>query len=553
LQSESSESDISEGASMRTEIEIPITAILPNPWQPREQEDPEHIKKIALSIAQDGLMQIPVGRWVFPDGNPVKGMGSADLTGSGLKVQLAFGHSRLAAFKWLEDVKPHSDLKGDWARMPVILADLDDEEMFRMAITENIARKDLSPLEQARSMKAYRDQFGKTSSEIGELYHLGESTVRNKIRLLELPAEIQAALADGTMPEGVGRELLTLYDLPASTQKATKTVWLDGGRERVDLLKWALEQHPTAEAVRKAITSLVKQEGRDLYTAKWKLDDRVDASRDERVRCELCSECDHLVRREKLLMCLDPACHAARTALWNIDRLQAASEVCGIQPASDIHRAYFDYSKLSSAALESARRAGCENLRLVTGLTVWSTEAHMSVPGFEDVQIYCAKRRGYCTCQSGHDALARQQATPVQAALPDGKAATQTSAVVDHQPTAEDLREASRERRREEKQNKVEVEAIREDYARRLANAFLDRNPTVMIKLLLGNSVWGDEKKELKKAGPFEIVLARAKQAAFEINYGAWDPTAELRRVNAFLAEAGLPLMESQEEATDGH
>jgi hypothetical protein len=82
-------------------IEILLDRIDANPWQPRETEDKEHIKKIALSIAQDGLMQVPVGRWVFPDGTPVHGMGRADLTGSGLRVQLAFGHSRLAAFWWL--------------------------------------------------------------------------------------------------------------------------------------------------------------------------------------------------------------------------------------------------------------------------------------------------------------------------------------------------------------------------------------------------------------------------------------------------------------------
>jgi ParB family transcriptional regulator, chromosome partitioning protein len=63
--------------------QIDITLIDPNPWQPRQSEDAEHIEKIALSIAQDGLMQVPVGRMV--DG----------------RVQLAFGHSRLAAYKLL--------------------------------------------------------------------------------------------------------------------------------------------------------------------------------------------------------------------------------------------------------------------------------------------------------------------------------------------------------------------------------------------------------------------------------------------------------------------
>lgn len=45
-------------------VNVLLECFLPNPWQPRESEDAEHIKKIALSIAQDGLMQVPVGRWV---------------------------------------------------------------------------------------------------------------------------------------------------------------------------------------------------------------------------------------------------------------------------------------------------------------------------------------------------------------------------------------------------------------------------------------------------------------------------------------------------------
>ena len=47
---------------------IGLEDIDPNPWQPRQGEDPEHIKKLALSIVEDGLMQVPVGRWTHPDG-----------------------------------------------------------------------------------------------------------------------------------------------------------------------------------------------------------------------------------------------------------------------------------------------------------------------------------------------------------------------------------------------------------------------------------------------------------------------------------------------------
>lgn len=198
-------------------IDILIDRILPNPRQPREREDPGHVMKIALSIAHDGLMQAPVGRWVFPDGTPAVGMGRADLTTSGMKVQLAFGHSRLAAFKWLETVKDHSDLKGDWSHMPVVVKDLTDDQMLEELIHENIARKNWTPIEEARLMLDCRER-GKTSLEIGELFGLSDSAVRNKIRLLSLPETLQDALRRGDITEGVGRALVPLYDLPEAAR-----------------------------------------------------------------------------------------------------------------------------------------------------------------------------------------------------------------------------------------------------------------------------------------------------------------------------------------------
>ena len=96
-----------------------------NPWQPRQSEDPEHIKKIALSIAEDGLLQTPVGRWAHPSGKPMPSAAgyepddfAALMIATGWHVQLAFGHSRLAAYKWIVDVQDHSNIEGDYSRSP---------------------------------------------------------------------------------------------------------------------------------------------------------------------------------------------------------------------------------------------------------------------------------------------------------------------------------------------------------------------------------------------------------------------------------------------------
>ena len=198
------------------EINFPIKKVNKNPWQPRQSEDQEHIRNLALSIANDGLLQKPLGRIVDIEGVPVKlndvFSGPSDPERKVKQfyfVQLAFGHSRLSAFQWLED----SAVIGYWSEIPVILKDLTDEEMFRLAITENLQRKELNPIEEAAAMTAYRDDFGKTSQEIGDLFGLSDSAVRNKLRLLRLPADIQAWLKNGTITEGVGRALVGLFDV----------------------------------------------------------------------------------------------------------------------------------------------------------------------------------------------------------------------------------------------------------------------------------------------------------------------------------------------------
>ncbi|HSV85302.1 MAG TPA: ParB/RepB/Spo0J family partition protein [Levilinea sp.] len=181
-----------------------LSIIDPNPWQPRQEKDPEHIKKIALSIAQDGLMQVPIGRRV--DG----------------RVQLAFGHSRLAAYRWLVDMLPSSNIEGDYTRMPVELRELSDLQMFDLAIRENIARKDLSPIDEARAMLRYRQDFGKTSKEIGELFGISDSAVRNKMRLLELPETVQAQVG-GDLSEMTARRLISLQKVaPAQVETVAR-------------------------------------------------------------------------------------------------------------------------------------------------------------------------------------------------------------------------------------------------------------------------------------------------------------------------------------------
>lgn len=182
---------------MTTQL-VKLELIQDNPYQPRTTDDPEHIKKLALSIAADSLLQIPQARNHQVDGS----------------FQLAFGHSRRKAFEWLRDTFPTSEGLPDryehYTCMPLEIVELTDEQMYRYAITENIQRKDLSPIEEAQAMIRYRDEFKKNSDEIGELFAKTGSTVRGLIRLLDLPAVVQEKIASGEITQGAARKLLTI-------------------------------------------------------------------------------------------------------------------------------------------------------------------------------------------------------------------------------------------------------------------------------------------------------------------------------------------------------
>lgn len=167
----------------------PLDVIDPNPFQPRLREDPDHVRRIADSIKAHGLKQIPVGRV---------------LHGDQVRVQLGAGMTRLAAFRLL--LAETGD--GQYAMLPVHVQSLTDQEMFETAVVENHDRKDLTPTELARSMKTYRDRFGKTSKQIGALYGLDDATVRNYLRLLDLPSQLQGQVDKGEISQATARKFL---------------------------------------------------------------------------------------------------------------------------------------------------------------------------------------------------------------------------------------------------------------------------------------------------------------------------------------------------------
>jgi ParB/RepB/Spo0J family partition protein len=172
-----------------------LECIKDNPYQPRTADNVEHIKNLALSIAADGLLQVPKARHTLEG------------------AELAFGHSRRKAFEWLKANWEKTGLReryNNYTEMPLNFEELSNEDMYRQAVSENVQRKDLDPIELAKAMVVYRDQFGKNSDEIGELFGMNGATVRGKLRLLDLPEQAKKELSEGLISEGTARDILSL-------------------------------------------------------------------------------------------------------------------------------------------------------------------------------------------------------------------------------------------------------------------------------------------------------------------------------------------------------
>jgi ParB family chromosome partitioning protein len=171
------------GTPPQADSYAPISMIIPNPQQPREAMSEESLAELAASIREHGILQPLV---VSQDA--VTGM-----------YTLIAGERRLRAAK----------LAG-LEKVPVIIRTVSEQQRLTQALIENIQRADLSPLETARGFRRLIDEFNLTHESLAAQVGKSRVTVTNNLRLLNLPAEVQQALADNRISEGHARALLGL-------------------------------------------------------------------------------------------------------------------------------------------------------------------------------------------------------------------------------------------------------------------------------------------------------------------------------------------------------
>lgn len=176
--------------------EIPVTAISPNPRQPREVFDEERLEELAASIKEVGLLQPVVVRSV-----------------EGGRFELIMGERRWRA----------SQLAG-LERIPAIVRSTQDDEMLREALIENLQREQLNALEEAAAYRQLLDDFGATHEVLAKKVGRSRSHITNTLRLLNLPTSVQLRVAAGTISAGHARALLALDDPAAQDRLASRIV-----------------------------------------------------------------------------------------------------------------------------------------------------------------------------------------------------------------------------------------------------------------------------------------------------------------------------------------
>ncbi len=172
--------------------ELPVTAISPNPYQPRREFDETQLKELADSIQASGLLQ-PVVVRSRPNG----------------RYELIAGERRWRAVQRL-----------GWQHIPAIVKDVDDRSLLTLALIENLQRDDLSAIDSGLGYQRLMEEFSIPQTEIARLVGKSPSAVSNTIRLLRLPGEVQGLLQHRKLSEGHGRALLALEDPKEITRLA---------------------------------------------------------------------------------------------------------------------------------------------------------------------------------------------------------------------------------------------------------------------------------------------------------------------------------------------
>jgi ParB family chromosome partitioning protein len=209
----------------RGTVEIPVSSIARNPYQPRHSVEQGALEQLAASIAEHGVLQ-PILVTQTPAG-----------------YRLVAGERRLRA----------AELAG-LERIPALVRSVGEQEQLAFALIENLQRSDLNALEEAHAFRRLADEFGLTQEDVAQRVGRSRSAVANTLRLLDTAAAVQGALAEGLITEGHARALGGLE--PAGQEVALQVVLARSlsVRETEELVRRRVDPRPRRRSPSEAST-----------------------------------------------------------------------------------------------------------------------------------------------------------------------------------------------------------------------------------------------------------------------------------------------------------
>jgi ParB family chromosome partitioning protein len=165
-------------------VQLPVGSISAGPFQPRRHFDEAALDDLAESIRVQGVVQPVLVR-------PISGGG----------YELLAGERRWRAAQ-----------RAGLATIPAVVRAGDDADALMVALVENVAREDLSPIEEARGYALLVEEFDLSLAEIGSKVARSKSSISNRIRLLELPDDVLALVEQRKLTEGHARAVLSIPD-----------------------------------------------------------------------------------------------------------------------------------------------------------------------------------------------------------------------------------------------------------------------------------------------------------------------------------------------------